>query len=111
MSPPPESAIELGCVDAEAGDDGRRAVTILAYAACILIVAACVACIISDVSGHQVRCLPRVIATHPAWWARYARARRHPAPGPGRDDGEELTDEETRVLDGLAGGRDIRSRT
>ena len=57
--------------------------TILAYAACIAVVAASVACIISDMSGHQVRCLPRILATHPAWWARYARARRHPAPGTG----------------------------
>ena len=85
--------------------------TALAYAACIAILGGCCGCIVSDMSGHRIRHLPRVIATHPAWWARYARARRHPAPGPGRDDGEELTGEETRVLDGLDGGRDVRSRT
>ena len=83
-----------------------------AYAACILILGGCVACIVSDVSGHRIRHLPRVIATpHSAWWARYARARWHPAPGPGRDDGEELTGEEEQVLDGLSAGRDVRSRT
>ena len=82
-----------------------------AYAVCILFLGGSVACIVSDVSGHRIRCLPRVIATHPAWWARYARARWHPAPGPGRDDGEELTGEEEQVLDGLSAGRDVRSRT
>ena len=83
----------------------------LAYAAVTVILGGSVGCIISDLTGHRIRSLPRILATHPAWWARYARARRHPAPGPGRGDGEELTDEEARVLDGLAGGRDVRSRT
>ena len=89
-----------------------------AYAVCILILGGSVACIVSDVSGHRVRHLPRVtvtaacgIARHSAWRARYARARWHPAPGPGRDDGEELTGEEEQALDGLSAGRDVRSRT
>jgi hypothetical protein len=51
------------------------------------------------------------VARHPAWWARYARTRRHPAPGPGRDDGEKLTREEHQVLGNLSAGRDVRSRT
>ena len=51
------------------------------------------------------------VARHPSWWARYARTRRHPAPGPGRGDGEELTREETQALGNLAAGRDVRSRT
>jgi hypothetical protein len=51
-------------------------------------------------------------ARHPAWWARYARARlRGPIPGPGRDDGEDLTREEIQVLSSLAAGRDVRSST
>jgi len=52
------------------------------------------------------------VARHPAWWARYARTRRHPAPGPGRDDGEGLlTREESQVLGNIEAGRDVRSRT
>ena len=51
------------------------------------------------------------VARHPAWWARYARTRRHPAPGPGREDGEKLTREEHQVLGNLSAGRDVRSRT
>jgi hypothetical protein len=51
------------------------------------------------------------VARHPVWYARYALARRHPIPGPGRDDGEKLTLEEAEALGNLAAGRDVRTRT
>jgi hypothetical protein len=88
-------------------------VTAAAWAAPFLILAGAAAIAWSVLGGHQVRCLPRVIAFR----ARYAvlrarwawRCRGRP---PVRDEGgEKLTREEARVLGNLGAGRDVRSRT
>jgi hypothetical protein len=83
----------------------------LAWSAPFLILAGITAIAYSLLSGHRIRCLPRVIAyraTRAVLRARWAwRCRGKPVPG----DGDKLTRDETQALGNLAAGRDVRTRT
>ena len=108
--------------------------TAAAYTVVTVVLLGCCAYAASVLADHErLACLPRTLAIqaattlirvaitaiqlaqaarHLTWWARYARTRRHPVPGPGRDDGAGLlTREELQVLGNLAAGRDVRART
>jgi len=86
-------------------------ITVLLWAAPFLALGGVTAIAWSILDGHQVRCLPRVIAyraTRAVLRVRWAwRCRGKPVP----DDGEDLTREEIQVLGNLAAGRDVRART
>jgi hypothetical protein len=96
--------------------------TVLLWAAPFLALGAAAAIAWSILAGHQIRCLPRVIAFRAtraalrvliaarsavirARWAWRCHGR-----PPVKEDGELLTFEETRILGNLAAGRDVTGR-